>query len=718
MIRRFKVLGSIAVAMLFLFNTVQINAQEKQTNSNKETTKIESFSLIDETEFNYEEKLVSEGRVKYDIISSYEFTSLDKLPSSDEMYAIAYEQYPELINMNEDTYYLNFISGSSKKETRTTQAEMLQPNPYGSTTFNINGGSSIKVWKAPSSVSFSNVVGSVSGLTFATYEGKLAYCIEPGTYHGGGTLSSDPLSVALNPVANKTVAKWARSAEYYQSVDPNYWGEYLGVAQDKIWNVMGRTNTGSTVAQTYYDRVADYKNALDNSNVVTTNLPKEMYLGESYEVTVQYGKVYNHIQKLSNNFDIKLSNNSINSNKLDLRAVYTITPKSHGSFDIRFLSEPSGTKFSANYIYGSNQNLFVGRAIDPNMKQFNTQIIGDVEVGVIKVDSKNNPVTNVEIEFSTTEDFTSNVQKATTNEYGEVTPIKFQLESSKTEIEIYAREVSAPPQFVLEDTVLSKMVKTGEVGTFEFINNYRTLEIKKVDEDGNALAGAEIEVWEKIGNVNELRTKNTVDPNFLTLDNGDIIKYIDTVVTNEDGMIIIDNHNIKHSTTYYIRELTAPIGYKLYPDFIELEQVSETDEVIYFEFENTIVTNEIELAKVDEDGNALAGAELVVKDEDGNIIIEWTSTDKSKIVILDFGNYTYCETKSPNNYELNTECIKIVVDTQGEVQYKEIINYKKDETLVSTGFANTYLAISLAVLFICILVSFALGKSYEKKEEI
>lgn len=598
--RRFKVLVSIAVAMLFLLNIMQINAQEKETNNTSDaTTEVESFSLLNETEFNYEEKLVSEGRIKYDVISPYEFTTLNKLPSSDEMYAIAYEQYPELENMSEDTYYLNFISGSSKKHTRTTQAEMLQPNPYGSTSFPINGGTSIKVWKAPSSVSFKNLSGNEYGLTFATYDNKVAYCLEAETYHGGGTLSSDPLSVALNPTTNKTVAKWARSAEYYQSVDTNYWGEYLGVAQDKIWNVMGSTNNGSTVSSTYYDRVVDYKNALDNPSVVTTNLPNEMYVGQSYEITVNYGKVYNHIQKLSDNFDIKLSSNAINSNKLDLRAVYLVTPKTHGSFDIRFLSEPIGSIFSANYIYGSNQNLFVGRALDPSWNTFNTQIIGEVEVGAIKVDSENNPIANVEIEFSTTEDFTTNLQKAATDETGEINAIKFQIDGSSTELEIFAREVSAPPQFVLDDTVVSKVIKAGEIGTFEFTNNYRTLEIKKVDEDGNNLAGAE----------------------------------------------------------------------------------------------------------------------LVIKDEQDEIVFEWTSTDKSKTVILDYGKYTYCETKAPSKYELNTECKEIIVDTQGEIQYKEIINYEKEDSLVATGFANKYLAISLVVLFISISLYYALGKRNEKKEE-
>ncbi|MFV0499765.1 MAG: hypothetical protein ACK5NF_07065 [Bacilli bacterium] len=250
---------------------------------------------------------------------------------------------------------------------RTSEGAMKIPNPYGGDSFAINGGGHINVYKAPPSVKFSNVYGSESGLTFATYADYIAYCIEPGHVHGSGTITSDVGKVALSDINSVKVGKWARAADYFMAVDPAYWGEYMGVAQDKIWAITGRTNTGSSISQTYYNRVEHYYNVLNNKNSVTANIPSEMYVGKTYDITVKNGKIYNDIEKLNNNFDIKLANNPINNDRLNLDVVYTITPKTHGDFAIKFWSEPKGTQFKAQYIYGSYQDLFIGQAIDPSL---------------------------------------------------------------------------------------------------------------------------------------------------------------------------------------------------------------------------------------------------------------------------------------------------------------------------------------------------------------
>lgn len=71
-------------------------------------------------------------------------------------------------------------------------------------------------------------------------------------------------------------------------------------------------------------------------------------------------------------------------------------------------------------------------------------------------------------------------------------------------------------------------------------------------------------------------------------------------------------------------------------------------------------------------GDALAGATFTIKDENGNIKEEWTSTNTPKNVQLDVGNnYVFTEEAAPNGYELEEPIVFNIVT--GNPNYIQIV---------------------------------------------
>ena len=68
----------------------------------------------------------------------------------------------------------------------------------------------------------------------------------------------------------------------------------------------------------------------------------------------------------------------------------------------------------------------------------------------------------------------------------------------------------------------------------------------------------------------------------------------------------------------------------------------------------------------------LAGATLILKDKEGNIIKEWvTTTEKEEIDYLPYGEYTLEEKAAPSNYVLSKDILKITVSKEDGT--KEIV---------------------------------------------
>ena len=84
-------------------------------------------------------------------------------------------------------------------------------------------------------------------------------------------------------------------------------------------------------------------------------------------------------------------------------------------------------------------------------------------------------------------------------------------------------------------------------------------------------------------------------------------------------------------------------------------------------------------------GEELPGAKLTVKDENGNVVDSWTSTEESHIIEgLKPGKYTLTEEMAPEGYKLSTETVTFVVKEDGTVDGKVVMyNSPKKSVLIS-----------------------------------
>ena len=179
---------------------------------------------------------------------------------------------------------------------------------------------------------------------------------------------------------------------------------------------------------------------------------------------------------------------------------------------------------------------------------------------------------------------------------------------------------------------------------------------------------------------------------------------------------------------YSLTETIAPAGYKLSKTTIEfMIDVTGTIYVkdnngVYNKVDHVVMINELEdsvsFAKLDsETGEQVAGAKLVIKDSNGYIVSEFTSTDKMYSLQLKSGVYTLYEVEAPQGYELSSDVVTFKLLDDGTVQvlngngkYEDVVyvsfyNKKKPEErkevpVPATGKNATLLLISGLALLI------------------
>ena len=180
-------------------------------------------------------------------------------------------------------------------------------------------------------------------------------------------------------------------------------------------------------------------------------------------------------------------------------------------------------------------------------------------------------------------------------------------------------------------------------------------------------------------------------------------------------------HVIKNLTPgkYTLTETIAPDGYILSDETITFT-VKSDGSVTKVKMENTPKDKPVVvISKVDSTtGEELAGAHLELRDEKGNLIEAWVSTNESHVIEgLAPGKYTLTEVIAPDGYELSKETVTFVVKEDGTVDGK-VIMYNTPETIEvpSTGTFKT-IATSLIGLLIIGLGSVIVYRNYKKNEE-
>lgn len=104
--------------------------------------------------------------------------------------------------------------------------------------------------------------------------------------------------------------------------------------------------------------------------------------------------------------------------------------------------------------------------------------------------------------------------------------------------------------------------------------------------------------------------------------------------------------------TYFVQETAAPDEYTL--DSTVYTTTVKSGETSIISTNGTAFINaKIPILKVDKDGNALAGAKLVLRDDSDKVIDAWTTTTDAHVVsgLVTGKSYTLHETEAPNGYK-------------------------------------------------------------------
>ena len=116
----------------------------------------------------------------------------------------------------------------------------------------------------------------------------------------------------------------------------------------------------------------------------------------------------------------------------------------------------------------------------------------------------------------------------------------------------------------------------------------------------------------------------------------------------------------------------------------------------------SIFKSKVTITKVDGDTNKqLAGATLVLKDANGNVVTQWVTTGSVHVVEnLPKGTYTLQEIKAPAGYDLNTEVQKFTItDTNRDIVLK-LYNHHFDNVKIIKLDKETNKAVAGAVIAI------------------
>lgn len=214
-------------------------------------------------------------------------------------------------------------------------------------------------------------------------------------------------------------------------------------------------------------------------------------------------------------------------------------------------------------------------------------------------------------------------------------------------------EIAAPDQYELAETIGFEILDTKEIQHYTMYDSpYREVTISKKDlTDSEEIEGAHLKVVNQDDKVVEewvsgsdgYLPDGSIAPHTFTLPSG---RYTLIETRPADGYVTAD------SITFEVLER------KTEGDF-DIQKVEMYDDVTKVEVSKQDITDKKELP----------GAELEIRDSEGNLIDKWTSTnDPHYIEKLPIGEYTLTEITAPKGYEV-AEVVKFSVLDTGEIQH-------------------------------------------------
>ena len=233
----------------------------------------------------------------------------------------------------------------------------------------------------------------------------------------------------------------------------------------------------------------------------------------------------------------------------------------------------------------------------------------------------------------------------------EISPIYGVLISADSRNE---RSLGSNPKF--------KIVDSSNSSTLTITNDKEnpepaSLTIKKVDSETNeGLEGAKFELY---------RTKEDAMAG---------TGIVDYATTNEHGYAIFDSPEIAGNTTYYVKEIAPPDGYKITSAITEVKSSATEDNTINAEIPNVKNNARFELYKKGSDGEYLAGVKFKLTNKTTNKSVE-LETDGNGYIFYDKLKtntiYELEEIESAQGYTLNNAKATITVDKSGNVTVNE-----------------------------------------------
>ena len=197
-------------------------------------------------------------------------------------------------------------------------------------------------------------------------------------------------------------------------------------------------------------------------------------------------------------------------------------------------------------------------------------------------------------------------------------------------------ELASAIQFEIKD---SKVVQTVIMKDAP----YRQVEISKKDiTNSEELPGATLEIYDSN---NELIDQwvSEEEPHMIDLPSG---KYMLVETKPADGYVTADSIEFEIMKRGEMGD-------------VEIQKVEMFDDVTKVEISKKDISNEEELP----------GAELEIRDEDGNTVEKWTSTDEPHYIEkLPIGKYTLIETTAPEGYDIS-EAVEFEVGDTCEIQH-------------------------------------------------
>ena len=194
------------------------------------------------------------------------------------------------------------------------------------------------------------------------------------------------------------------------------------------------------------------------------------------------------------------------------------------------------------------------------------------------------------------------------------------------------KEVAAPTGYVVDATQHHIHISDDSV-VINITMTDKQVQISKTDITGEKeVVGAELTITDESGNVVDSWTST------------DTAHYANGLVEGQK---------------YTLTEKTAPLGYAV---ATSIEFVVSTDKTTQ---QVTMTDKQVMISKIDvTSGQELAGAELTITDESGNVIDSWTSTDTAHYAngLVEGQKYTLTEKTAPYGYEVANSIVFVVTN--------------------------------------------------------